>query len=187
VVGEVNGHFAGYQNLSNDELRAKTTEFKNRIKAHLKEIDDEIAALTKNAEELPFAEIANKDTIYQQVDALKKDRDKKVEEVLKEIQAEAFAVVKETARRFKDNAELVSEATELDRTLSVKKDYIRIEGNKSIFKNSWPAGGNVITWNMVHYDVQLIGGTVLHQGKIAEMASRRRCSHCYRERLPRKT
>ena len=158
VVGEINRHFTGYQGLSNDQLRAKTVEFKDRIKAHLKEIDDEIASLTKQAEELPFSEIANKDTFYQQVDVLKKDRDKKIEEILKEIHPEAFAVVKETARRFKDNTELVSEATDLDRELSVKKDYIKIEDNKSIFRNSWTAGGNLITWNMVHYDVQLIGG-----------------------------
>jgi preprotein translocase subunit SecA len=171
VVGEINRHFAGYQALSNDQLRSKTIEFKDRIKSHLKEIDDEIASLTKQAEELPFSEIANKDTFYQQVDVLKKDRDKKVEEILKEIHPEAFALVKETANRFKANTELVSEATDLDRELSLKKDYIKIEDNKSVFRNSWNAGGNLITWNMVHYDVQLIGGSVLHQGKIAEMAT----------------
>ncbi|MHA4845530.1 preprotein translocase subunit SecA [Flavitalea antarctica] len=171
VVGEINKHFASYQSLSNDQLRAKTVEFKERIKSHLKQIDDEIASLTKQAEELPFSEIANKDTFYQQVDVLKKDRDKKVEEILKEIHPEAFAVVKETANRFKTNTELVSTATDLDRELSVKKDYIKIEDNKSVFRNSWNAGGNLITWNMVHYDVQLIGGSVLHQGKIAEMAT----------------
>ncbi|HTE26101.1 preprotein translocase subunit SecA [Flavitalea sp.] len=171
VVGEITRHYTGYQGLSNDQLRAKTVEFKDRIKGHLKEIDDEIASLTKQAEDLPFSEIANKDTFYQQVDVLKKDRDKKVEEILKEIHPEAFALVKETARRFKDNTELVSEATDLDRELSIKKDYIKIEDNKSIFRNSWTAGGNLITWNMVHYDVQLIGGSVLHQGKIAEMAT----------------
>jgi preprotein translocase subunit SecA len=171
VVGEINRHFAGYQALNNDQLRSKTIEFKDRIKSHLKEIDDEIASLTKQAEELPFSEIANKDTFYQQVDVLKKDRDKKVEEILKEIHPEAFALVKETANRFKANTELVSEATDLDRELSLKKDYIKIEDNKSVFRNSWNAGGNLITWNMVHYDVQLIGGSVLHQGKIAEMAT----------------
>jgi preprotein translocase subunit SecA len=171
VVGEITRHFASYKSLSNDQLRAKTVEFKDRIKSHLKEVDDEIASLTKQAEELPFSEIANKDTFYQQVDVLKKDRDKKVEEILKEIHPEAFALVKETANRFKENTELVSEATDLDRELSLKKDYIKIEDDKSVFKNSWNAGGNLITWNMVHYDVQLIGGSVLHQGKIAEMAT----------------
>ncbi|RYZ49332.1 MAG: preprotein translocase subunit SecA, partial [Sphingobacteriales bacterium] len=171
VVGEINRHFTSYQALSNDELRGKSTEFRGRIREHLKEIDDQISALTKNAEELPFSEIANKDTIYQQVDELKKERDKKVEEVLKVIHPEAFAVIKETARRFRDNPDMVSTATDLDRELSIRKEHIRIEGNQSIFKNTWNAGGNMITWNMVHYDVQLIGGSVLHQGKISEMAT----------------
>ena len=90
---------------------------------------------------------------------------------MEEIFPEAFAVVKETARRFKENTEIVSTATQLDRDLSVKKDYITIDGDKSIFKNTWTAGGGQVTWNMVHYDVQLIGGAVLHSGKIAEMAT----------------
>jgi len=105
------------------------------------------------------------------VDKMKKERDKEIEVALEAILPEAFAVVKETARRFKENSELISTATELDRELSVKKDYIRIEGEKSIFKNTWTAAGGAITWNMVHYDVQLIGGIVLHQGKISEMAT----------------
>ena len=112
-----------------------------------------------------------KDAIYKEVDKLKKDRDKKIEEALDEILPEAFAVVKETARRFKENTELVSTATELDRDLSVKKDYVTINGNQSTFRNSWTAAGGQVTWNMVHYDVQLIGGVVLHQGKISEMAT----------------
>jgi preprotein translocase subunit SecA len=116
-------------------------------------------------------QIHAKDDIYQAVDKLKKERDKQIEEILKEIQPEAFAVVKETARRFTNNTELVSTATDLDRELSVKKDYISINNDQSIFKNSWVAGGTEITWNMVHYDVQLIGGSVLHNGKIAEMST----------------
>lgn len=167
----INRHFSSYESISNDELRAKTTEFKQRIQDHLREIDTKIAELTVQGEELPFSDIGGKDTIYQEVDTLKKDRDKKIEEVLDELLPEAFAVVKETARRFKENTELVSTATELDRELSVRKDYIKIEGNQVIYKNSWTAGGNLITWNMLHYDVQLIGGMVLHSGKIAEMAT----------------
>ena len=127
--------------------------------------------MSTQAEELPTADITGKDNLYQQVDKLKKDRDKQIEEILNELLPEAFAVVKETARRFKENAELISTATQLDRDLSVKKEHVRIEGDKSIFKNTWMAGGNNITWNMVHYDVQLIGGAVLHQGKISEMAT----------------
>ena len=170
-VAVINQHFASYQSISNDELRSKTNEFKQRIQDHLHEIDTKISELTTRGEELSFSDIGGKDTIYQEIDSLKKDRDKKIEEVLIEILPEAFAVVKEAARRFKESAELVSTATDLDRELSVKKEYIRIEGDNVIYNNSWTAGGNVISWNMVHYDVQLIGGMVLHSGKIAEMAT----------------
>ncbi|HEY6902644.1 MAG TPA: preprotein translocase subunit SecA, partial [Puia sp.] len=171
LVEQVNKHFAAYQSLSNDQLRAKTVEFRARIKDHLNTIDTKIAELNKQAEELPFSDINGKDVIYQEVDGLKKERDEQIEEVLEALLPEAFAVVKETGRRFKENAEMVSTATELDRNLSVRKEHIRIEGDTSIYKNSWMAAGSPITWNMVHYDVQLIGGTVLHQGKIAEMAT----------------
>ena len=171
LVTDINKHFNEYQTLSNDELRGKTVIFRQRIADHLKPIDEEISSLSTQAEELPTADITGKDNLYQQVDKLKKDRDKQIEEILNELLPEAFAVVKETARRFKENAELVSTATQLDRDLSVKKEHVRIEGDKSIFKNTWMAGGNNITWNMVHYDVQLIGGAVLHQGKISEMAT----------------
>lgn len=171
VVEKTNHHFAAYAPISNDELRSKTLEFRHRIKEHLKEIDEDIASKNKEAEELPFNDLLGKDAIYQQVDKLKKDRDKKLEEVLNEILPEAFAVVKETARRFKENTEVVSLATDLDRDLSVKKDYITIDGDKAIYKNTWTAAGGQVTWNMVHYDVQLIGGAVLHSGKISEMAT----------------
>ncbi|MBS1917567.1 MAG: preprotein translocase subunit SecA [Bacteroidetes bacterium] len=171
IVEKINQHFASYQSLTNDQLRAKTDEFKQRIKNHLSTIDNEISQLNKKAEELPFSDINGKDAIYNEIDELKKNRDKQFEEILKEILPEAFAVVKETARRFKENEEIVATATEHDKNLSVKKQHIRIEGDKVIYKNSWMAAGNLITWNMVHYDVQLIGGTVLHQGKISEMAT----------------
>lgn len=170
-VGRINEFFASYQSLSNDELRNKTQEFRGRIKEHLTEIDAEIAEKNKSAEELPFNDLMGKDAIYQQVDKLKKERDKKIEEALDEILPEAFAVVKETARRFKENTDIIATATQLDRDLSVKKNYITIDGDKSIFKNTWTAGGGQVTWNMLHYDVQLIGGIVLHKGKISEMAT----------------
>src|SRR5262245_4996923 len=171
LVTEINRHFASYQSLTNDELRNKTQEFRHRIKDHLTGIDNEIASTNKKAEELPFNDLLGKDAVYQQVDKLKKERDKKIEEVLEEILPEAFAVVKETARRFKENTEVVSTATQHDRDLTVKKDYITIDGDKSIYKNTWTAAGGQVTWNMLHYDVQLIGGFVLHSGKIAEMAT----------------
>jgi preprotein translocase subunit SecA len=171
LVAKINSFFDQYQSISNDELRGKTNVFRERIKEYLKEIDDEIESKKAEAEQLHSADIAGRDAIYRNIDEMRKNRDKKLEEVLLEILPEAFAVVKETARRFKDNTELISTATELDKTFASTKKYIRIEGDKAIYNNSWPAGGNMITWNMVHYDVQLIGGIVLHQGKIAEMAT----------------
>lgn len=171
MVIKVNQFFNAYQSLTNDELRNKTNEFGQRIKDHLAEIDAEIAATNKNAEELLFSDLLGKDSVYQQVDKLKKTRDQKIEEALQMILPEAFAVVKETARRFKENKEIISTATQMDRDLSVKREYVTIDGDKSVFKNSWTAAGGQVTWNMLHYDVQLIGGAVLHQGKIAEMAT----------------
>jgi len=171
IVEKINGFYQQYQSLTNDELRNKTIEFKQRIKEHLKDIDGEIAAKQTEAEALPASEIHVKDEIYKGVDKLKKERNAKIEEALKDIQAEAFAVMKETAHRFTANPELEVTATQLDRDLSVRKDYISIIGDKAIYKNSWTAGGTPITWNMIHYDVQLIGGSVLHSGKIAEMST----------------
>ncbi|HYE55338.1 MAG TPA: preprotein translocase subunit SecA [Chitinophagaceae bacterium] len=171
LVSQINKHFESYQSLSHDQLRNKTQEFRQRIRQHLENIDKEIADISNQAEALASEDINGKDALYQQVDKLKKERDQQIEQVLKELLPEAFAVVKETARRFRDNAEIRATATQLDKDLSVKKDYIRIEGDQVIYKNQWMAAGSLITWNMVHYDVQLIGGMVLHQGKIAEMAT----------------
>ncbi|MCU0384741.1 MAG: preprotein translocase subunit SecA [Flavihumibacter sp.] len=171
LVAKANEYFAAYQSLSNDQLRAKTKEFKDRIQQHLSSIQEEIAQLNAQAEALPFSDFSGKDAIYQEVDKLKKKKNEQIEEVLKEIAPEAFAVVKETSRRFKENTVMTSMATDLDRQLAIKKEHIKIEGDQSHFSNSWTAGGNTVTWNMVHYDVQLIGGFVLHSGKIAEMAT----------------
>ena len=171
AVQKINQFFSEYASLSNDDLRKKTQEFRQRIKAHLTATDEAIASKNREAEELSFNDLLGKDAIYQEVDKLKKERDKKIEEILNEILPEAFAVIKETARRFKENEEVVSTATDLDRDFSVKKEYITIDGDKAIYKNKWTAGGTEVTWNMVHYDVQLIGGAVLHSGKIAEMAT----------------
>ena len=135
-IERINKFFDQYQNLSNDELRGKTNEFKQRIKQYLSDIDEIIATKKSEAEQLPEEEMQVRDTLYKEVDELKKDRDKKIEEILLEILPEAFAVVKETARRFKENTELVSTATQLDRDLSVTKDYIKIDGDKSVFQNT---------------------------------------------------
>ena len=171
LVGKINEHFISYQSLSNDELRHKTVEFRARIQDHLKEINDKVISLNQQAEALPTTDIAGKDAIYQEVDKLKKEKDTQLEVVLKEILPEAFAVVKETARRFTNNTTLEATATELDRELAITREHIAINGDKVAFQNSWKAAGSPITWNMVHYDVQLIGGMVLHEGKIAEMAT----------------
>lgn len=171
VVTQANAFFQEYRNLTNDQLRGKTQEFRQRINEHLTEINAEINQIKQQAEALPSEDINGKDELYKQIDALVKKKDEEIEVVLKQILPEAFAVVKETSRRFAEQSEIVSSATQLDRDLSVKKEYVRIEGDKSIFKNTWMAAGNLVTWNMVHYDVQLIGGTVLHDGKIAEMAT----------------
>ncbi len=170
-VEQINQFVAAFTSISNDDLRAKTSEFKQRIKDHLREMDTSIADLGKKAEELPFSDISGKDTIYIEIDELKKKRDDLIEEVLESILPEAFAVVKETARRFKENTQIITTANDRDRALSVTKDYVKIEGDHAIYSNSWTAAGGAITWNMVHYDVQLIGGAVLHDGKIAEMAT----------------
>jgi len=171
IVAEINRYYSEFQSLSHDQLRYKTQEFRQKIKEHLKEIDAEITARKAEADEHPEAELQNREAIYDEVDKLIKRRDELIEEVLKEILPQAFAVVKETARRFKENNELEVTATELDRELALERDNIRIEGDKAYYRNSWIAAGNTVTWNMVHYDVQLIGGITLHEGKIAEMAT----------------
>ncbi|MBA2249837.1 MAG: preprotein translocase subunit SecA [Chitinophagaceae bacterium] len=176
-VAQINDFYVQYRSLTNDELRKKTTEFKKRIQDHLAETDAAIATKKQEAEELTALDITGRDHIYQEVDSMRKDRDKEIEVILLQILPEAFAVVKETARRFKENSELVSTATELDKDLSINKNYIRIipstdgKDDQSVFQNTWTAAGGDVTWNMVHYDVQLIGGIVLHQGKISEMAT----------------
>lgn len=171
LVTEINKIFGELHALSNDQLRNKTTEFRQRIKEHLTTIDAEIEAKKQEAESHTEADLHLREAIYEDIDKLIKKKDEQLEEILKQLLPEAFAVVKEAARRFKENIELVSLATELDRELALEKDYIRIDGDKAIFRNSWEAAGSTVTWNMVHYDVQLIGGTVLHDGKIAEMAT----------------
>jgi preprotein translocase subunit SecA len=172
LVQKINTFYEQYQSLSNDELRNKTVEFKARIAEALNGIDEEIAARRAEAEALDAEAIIERDAIYQEIDKLTKQRDTQLEKVLLDLLPEAFATVKEAARRFKENTELVSTATEMDRNLAGKgRTYVRIEGDQAIYKNTWTAAGGQITWNMVHYDVQLIGGIVLHQGKISEMAT----------------
>lgn len=170
IVEKINEHYESYNSISNDELRNKTLEFQARIADYLSEIDADIDRLKADSDN--EKDLAVREELFETIDKLKKDRDKGLESVLKEILPEAFAVVKETARRFTENSEIEVTPTEQDRNLAGKgRDYVRIEGDKAIWKNEWDAAGGLIKWNMLHYDVQLIGGMVLHGGKIAEMAT----------------
>ncbi len=153
--------------LSNDELRAKSDFFKQKIKEARAEKDNKIVALKQEAENT--ADIDKREDLYNEIDALEKEAYEISEKVLNDILPEAFAVIKETAKRFKENATVTVTASPLDRELSATKPYITLEGDKAIWANQWNAAGKEITWDMIHYDVQLIGGVVLHQGKIAEM------------------
>lgn len=170
-VGLTNEEFAKLQNLSHDELRNKTTELQDYIAQKLSHIDGQINKLKESIDQDPDMQIDEKEAAFKQIDTLKLDRNKELEVVLLEILPKAFAIIKETARRFTENTEIVVTATHLDRELAMKKGHIRIEGDKAIWQNQWLAAGNLITWNMVHYDVQIIGGAALHKGKIAEMAT----------------
>lgn len=170
LVEKIKAEYDKLQALTNDELRAKTFDFKNRIKEYLAGVDGEIADLEKEADDqkLPMDQ---KTAVYEKIDKLKKERDEKLEQVLMDVLPEAFAVMKETANRFTNNPELEVSAMDFDRDLAAIRTNVRVEGDKAYWKNTWVAAGNEVTWNMIHYDVQLIGGIVLHQGKIAEMAT----------------
>lgn len=170
-VEKINRFFADYRKLSNDELRNKTLEFRQRIADYLSDIDAEILKVNQQAlEETDFNE---KDLLFKEVDELRKRRDNALEDILLDILPEAFATVKEASRRFTENETLRVTATDHDRTLAAQpnKTYVRIEGNEAVWHKRWKAAGGDIEWNMVHYDVQLIGGMVLHEGKIAEMST----------------
>ena len=169
LVNKIKEEYEKLSGLTHDELRGKTLDFKQRISDYLQEIDNEINSLKESAEATEDMEL--KTSTYDKIDKLTKDRDKKLEEVLLEILPEAFAVVKETARRFTENKEIEVTASQFDRDIAARKPNVNIQGDKAIWKNTWTAAGTEVTWNMIHYDVQLIGGIVLHQGKIAEMST----------------
>jgi len=167
IITKIKSYEGALQALSHDELRAKTAEFKAKIQNARADKDAKIASLKQDAEQTQ--DIDAREDIYAEIDKIEKEAYEISEKVLNEILPEAFAVVKETARRFKDNTTITVTATPKDRELSASKPYISIEGDNATWANSWDAAGKAITWDMIHYDVQLIGGVVLHQGKIAEM------------------
>jgi preprotein translocase subunit SecA len=170
IVTKINEEYAKLTAISNDELRNKTAYFKEVIAKALSEIDGRINGLKADAENQELA-LAEKTAVYDQIDALIKDRDKELEVVLMEILPEAFAVVKETSRRFTENEFLTVTATQFDKDYAARKSNVTIKGDQAMWANRWDAAGTEVLWNMVHYDVQLIGGIVLHNGKIAEMAT----------------
>lgn len=170
-VDKVKEAYEEIKNLSNDGLRTKTAEFKKRIADYISEEETEMARLKEMMSSNPDMDVDEKEENYATIDKLSKKSYEKTQEILNEILPEAFSVMKETARRFKENEVVEVMANDFDRELSATLDSVNIKGNKAYYNNSWLAGGNTIIWDMIPYDVQLIGGTVLHQGKIAEMAT----------------
>ena len=167
-VEKVKAAYPDINKLSNDELRAKTKELQKFVKDSATDLREKIDELKSKVEE---TELEQREGLFVQIDKLEKEVLDRYEKALDEILPQAFAIVKDTARRFAENAEIEVTATDFDRELAATKDFVRIEGDKAIYQNHWMAGGSEITWNMVHYDVQLFGGVVLHKGKIAEMAT----------------
>ncbi len=167
-VEKIKAAYEEIKTLSNDELRARTETLKAKIQSVIAADNDRIAELKASIED---TEIHLREKIYNEVDKLEKDIKTKIEDVLLEILPEAFSIVKDTARRLHENPEVIVTANDFDRDLATKHDFVTIHGDKAHYKNEWMAGGNLIKWDMVHYDVQLFGGVVLHKGKIAEMAT----------------
>ena len=168
LVDEVLRIYPEIQALSNDELRARTKELQAQIREAGKPLRAQIDELKATIEQTP---IEDRKPIFEKIDKLEKDVLEVYEKVLDEIRPVAFAIVKSTAERFTNNEDVVVTATDFDRELAARHDFVDIDGDRAIYHNHWVAGGNETVWNMIHYDVQLFGGTVLHQGKIAEMAT----------------
>jgi preprotein translocase subunit SecA len=170
-VHKVNDAWQKINGVTNDQLRAKTQEFKEFLNGQLKEIDTQISEIRATIDKQSELSVTEKEKLFVQIDKLELDRNKRLEELLLEILPEAFAVIKETARRFASSDGIEVTATELDKEYSQHKDSVLINGDKAFWSSTWKVAGHDLRWDMVHYDVQLIGGTVLHQGKISEMAT----------------
>ena len=167
-VDKIKAVYPSIQKLSNDELRAKTDEIKQRIQDY---VADERAKVEELRKGIDNKELEEREAIWAEVDKIEKNITEKMEVVLEEVLPEVFSIMKDTARRFSENETIEVTANDFDRNLATKYDFVEINGDKAIYHNHWVAGGNEITWDMVHYDVQLFGGVVLHKGKIAEMAT----------------
>jgi preprotein translocase subunit SecA len=170
-VDSINEIFKGLSGISDDQLRGKSQDLKKRLQAAVKTENDEILTIKAKIASDPDMDVNEKEDLYKEIDEIEKDITKKLEDELNEVLDEAFAILKETARRFKDNKQLVVTANDFDTNLSKTHKNVEVANGKATWKNTWMAAGNEITWDMVHYDVQLIGGMVLHQGKISEMAT----------------
>ncbi|MFO0433900.1 MAG: preprotein translocase subunit SecA, partial [Sphingobacteriaceae bacterium] len=170
-VTEINTIFKGLASISDDELRAKSNALKLKLKEAVKEENDEILTIKAKIDSNAEMDVNEKEELYKEIDEIEKEITKKLEGELNDILPEAFAILKETARRFKDNKQLVVSANEFDTNHAKTHKNVEIANGKATWKNTWIAAGNEITWDMVHYDVQLIGGMVLHHGKISEMAT----------------
>ena len=169
ILDKVLAAYESIDKLSNDELRAKTEELKKKLRDGEAPFEKRIAEIKEELEkDIP---VSQKESLATESDKLVKDEDAEIEKLLNEILPEAFAIMKSTARRFAQNPVVEVTASDFDRQLSISHDFVTIEGDKALWKNHWMAGGNEVTWDMVHYNVQLIGGIILHQGKIAEMAT----------------
>ena len=169
-VDKINAETDRIQEMSNDQLRAESMELKKRIRGSIAAEQEEIEGLKIQLDD-PQMDVDEKERLYQQVEKIEKTADETIDRALEEELPVSFAIIKETARRFKENEALEVTANDYDRDLAASRDSIEIKGDKAYWKNEWMAGGNMITWDMIHYDVQLIGGVVLHQGRIAEMAT----------------
>ena len=167
-VNKIKAVYPSIQKLSNDELRTKIDEIKQRIQDY---VANERAKVNELRSGIEGKELEEREAIWAEVDKIEKTITDKMEIVLEEVLPEVFAIVKDTARRFSENEIVEVTANDFDRTLATKFDFVEIEGDKALYHNHWVAGGNEIKWDMVHYDVQLFGGVVLHKGKIAEMAT----------------
>ena len=170
-VDKINSEFNKLSSISDQELRDKTVSFKEKISANTKKVSDQIKSLKEDYINEKEQNIELKEEILDKIDKLSIEEKKIIENTLNEILPEAFAVVKETARRFSVNKKITVKAEDFDYNLASIKDNVKIEGKNAVWINKWSAAGAEIEWNMIHYDVQLIGGVVLHQGKISEMAT----------------
>ncbi|MBT3301688.1 MAG: preprotein translocase subunit SecA [Bacteroidetes bacterium] len=171
LVIKINEAYEKFHSYSDDEIRENTTKFRNQIQEHLNSIDDKISTIKNSIDTDLDMQPEDKEELYRNIDKLEKERNEELEKVLKQVLPEAFATMKQVSKRLTENKQLVVTANDRDKELAVSKDYVKIQGDQATYANEWDAAGGLIKWEMVHYDVQLIGGVVLHEGKIAEMAT----------------